>query len=140
MSYFLVATGAVPSIDDIPQLRFVPATEAQTYLSDMVADAVETRDQGVSYLLDDGTMTSDTVIAEASDQIGGEDAAFEATRLGQVVVRLLEGGCTVRVWWPPQTGGLPTLDVFDNPAQFVTRLTERLRSGVDLNCMYEPRS
>ncbi len=140
MSYFLLATGAVPSIDDIPQLRFVPATEAQTYVSDIVAHAVEIRDQGVSYLLDDGTMTSDTVIAEASDQIGAEDAAFEATRLGQVVIRLFEAGCTVRVWWPPQTGGLPTLDVFDNPAEFLTRLTERLQSGVDLNCMYEARS
>ncbi len=140
MSYFLVATGTVPPIDDIPQLRFVPAQQAQTYVSDILSAAVESRDQEVSYLLDDGTATSDTVITEASDQVAAMGAAFEATRLGQVVVRLLEAGCTVRVWWTPQTGGLPTLDVFDNPAEFLNQLTERLRSGVDLNCMYEARS
>ena len=139
MSYFLVATGKVPPIDDLLQLRFVPAVEAQAYVSDIVSEVVEACDQTLTYLLDDGTMTSDSVIEEASDQVA-DGNAFETTRLGQVVLRLLEAGCTIRVWWPSQAGGLPSLDAADNPARFLALVTQRLRSGADLNCMYEPRS
>ena len=96
MSYFLVATGTVPSIDDIPALRFVPAAQAQAYVADIVSDTIESPDRAVTYLLDDGTQTSDTVIGEASDQMAG-GTAFEITRVGQVVLRLLEAGCTLRV-------------------------------------------
>lgn len=71
MSYFLITTGVVPSIDDIPVLRLVAASQAQGYVSDIVADTLESADQAVTYLLDDGTQTSDTVVAEASDQIAG---------------------------------------------------------------------
>ncbi len=105
-------------------------------VSDIVSSTFETRDQTVTYLLDDGTQTSDAVIAEASDQIVG-GAPFESTRLGQVVLRLLDVGCSIRVWWPSQAGCLPKLDVFHDPDQFLTRLTDRLSSGTDLNCMYE---
>ena len=139
MSYFLIATGRIPSIDDIPQLRFVPTEQTQTYVSAIVSDTVDTRDHRVTYLLDDGTMTSDTVITEASDQMA-EGVTFGTTRLGKVVLRLLDAGCTVRVWWPSQVSGLPDLDAFDHPVRFVERLTERLRSGVDLNSVYEPRA
>lgn len=139
MSYFLIATGSVPLIDDVPGLRFVPVKEAQTYVADIVSDAVNARDHDVTYLLDDGTMTTDTVITEASDQMA-EGLTFEATRLGQVLLRLLDAGCTVRVWWPSQAGGLPDLDGFDHPVRFIEQLTERLRSGVDLNSAYEPKA
>ena len=113
MSYFLITTGVVPSIDDIPALRLVAASRAQGYVSDIVADTLESADQAVTYLLDVGTQTSDTVVAEASDQIVG-GVAFETTRLGQVVLRLFDAGCAIRVWWPSQAGGLPRLDVFDD--------------------------
>ena len=138
MSYFLVATGTVPSIDDVPALRFVPAAQAQAYVADIVSDTVESPDRAVTYLLDDGTQTSDTVIGEASDQMAG-GTAFEITRVGQVVLRLLEAGCTLRVWWPSQAGGLPTLDAFTDPDQFLAVFTTRLSAGSDLNCMYEKR-
>ena len=138
MSYFLITIGVVPSIDDIPVLRLVAASQAQGYVSDIVADTLESADQAVTYLLDDGTQTSDTVVAEASDQIAG-GVAFETTRLGHVVLRLLDAGCAIRVWWPSQAGGLPRLDVFDDRDQFVARLTDRLRSGADLNCSYLKR-
>ena len=139
MSYFLVATGRVPPIDDIPDLHFLLAQKAQTYVSAIVSDAVDARDHAATYLLDDGTMTTDTVIAEASDQIA-EGTAFETTRLGKVVLRLLDASCAVRVWWPSQAGGLPDLDAFDHPVRFVEQLTERLRTGADLNSVYEPRA
>ena len=138
MSYFLSTTGPVPSIDDIPVLRLVPAGQAQTYVLDIVADTVESADQAVTYLLDDGTQTGDTVVAEASDQIA-DGAAFETTRLGQVVLRFLDADCTIRVWWPSQDGGLPRLDVLAHRDEFLGRLTGRLRSGADLNCACEPR-
>ena len=138
MSYFLVATGAVPLIDDIPALSFVPSAQAQAYVADIVSETVESCDRAVTYLLDDGTQTSDEVIAESSEQIVG-GAAFETTRLGQVVLRLLEAGCTIRVWWPSATGDLPRLDVCDNRDQFLVRLIDRLGSGADLNCSYETR-
>ena len=138
MSCFLITTGVVPSIDDIPALRLVAASRAQGYVSDIVADTLESADQAVTYLLDDGTQTSDTVVAEASDQIVG-GVAFETTRLGQVVLRLLDAGCAIRVWWPSQAGGLPRLDVFDDRDQFVARLTDRPSSGADLNCAYQER-
>ena len=138
MSCFLITTGVVPSIDDIPALRLVAASRAQGYVSDIVADTLESADQAVTYLLDYGTQTSDTVVAEASDQIVG-GVAFETTRLGQVVLRLLDAGCAIRVWWPSQAGGLPRLDVFDDRDQFVARLTDRLSSGADLNCAYQER-
>ena len=138
MSYFLIATGSVPLVEDIPGLRLVPAKQAQAYVSDIVTDTVESGDQPLTYLLDDGTQTSDAVVAEASDQtVEGE--AFEKTRLGQVVLRLLDAGCAIRVWWPSQAGGLPPLDLFDDRDRFLTRLTDRLCSGADLNCGYEPR-
>jgi len=138
MSYFLVATGDVPAIDDIPGLRFVSAAAAQTYVSDIVSDIIEPDDQAVTYLLEDGTLTSDTVIAEASEQLA-DAIAFEVTRLGQVVTRLLERRCTVRIWWPSQTGGLPRLDVRPEPGAFLALLLDRLSTGADLNCMYDPR-
>ena len=139
MSYFLLATGRVPHIDDIPNLQFVPAKKTQRYVADIVAAAVDARDHDETYLLDDGTMTTDAVVAEASDQMA-EGTAFEATRLGQVILRLLDVGCTVRVWWPSPAGGLPVLDTLDHPVRFVEQLTERMRSGADLNSAYEPRS
>ena len=138
MSCFLITTGVVPSIDDIPALRLVAASRAQGYVSDIVADTLESADQAVTYMFDDGTQTSDTVVAEASDQIVG-GVAFETTRLGQVVLRLLDAGCAIRVWWPSQAGGLPRLDVFDDRDQFVARLTDRPSSGADLNCAYQER-
>ena len=138
MSYFLIATGAVPSIDDIPALRLVPARQTQDYVSNIVAGTLETADHAVTYLLDDGTLTSDTVVAEASDEIVA-GVAFESTHLGQVVLRLLDAGCAVRVWWPSQTGGLPKLDCFADRDQFLVGLTERLSSGADLNCAYDTR-
>ena len=138
MSYFLVATGEVPPIDDIPDLRFVSAADAQTYVSDIVSSVVEPADQAVTYLLEDGTLTSDTVVAEACEQLA-DAMAFEVTRLGQVVSRLLERRCTVRIWWPPQTGGLPRLDVRPEPDAFLALLVDRLSTGADLNCMYDPR-
>ena len=138
MSYFLIATGSVPSIDDIPGLRLVPGRQAQSYVSDIVADTLESADQAVTYLLDDGTQTSAAVVAEASDKtVEGE--ALEKTRLGQVVLRQLDAGCAIRVWWPSQAGGLPPLDLFNDRDRFLTRLTDRLCSGADLNCGYEPR-
>ena len=130
MSCFLITTGVVPSIDDIPALRLVAASRAQGYVSDIVADTLESADQAVTYLLDDGTQTSDQIV-------GG--VAFETTRLGQVVLRLLDAGCAIRVWWPSQAGGLPRLDVFDDRDQFVARLTDRPSSGADLNCAYQER-
>ena len=139
MSYFLVTTGTVPPIADIPDLHFVAAQKAQTYVSAIVADAVDARDHGVTYVLDDGTMTTDTAIADASDQMA-EGVAFETTPLGTVVLRLLDASCTIRVWWASQAGGLPDLDAFDHPVRFVEQLTERLRTGADLNSVYEPRA
>ena len=139
MSYFLLATGPVPSIDDLPDLRWVPAGQAQPYVSDVVAHFVASADYAVTYLLDDGTLTSDTVIAEASDQIA-DGAALTTTRFGQVVFRLLDADCTIRVWWPSQAGGVPRLDVCDDRDQFLARLTDRLSSGADLNCAYEAQS
>lgn len=138
MSYFLIATGTVPSVDDIPVLRLVPVAQAQSYVSDIVADTINPTDQAVTYLLDDGTQTSDTVITEARDEVQGGEA-FEATRLGQVVLRLLDAGCAIRVWWPSETGGLPSLDLCDDRERFLTRLTDRLTSGTDLNCAYDAR-
>lgn len=138
MSYFLISTGVVPSIDDIPALRLVAASQAKGYVSDIVADTLESADHAVTYLLDDGTHTSDAVVAEASDQIAS-GVAFETTRLGQVVRRLLDADCAIRAWWPSQAGGLPRLDVFDDQDQFLARLTERLTSGADLNCAYRSR-
>lgn len=139
MSYFLITTGAVPSVDDIRDVRLVPAKLAQAYVVDIVCDIVGSADQAATYLLDDGTQTSDTVVAEASDHIQG-GAAFESTRLGQVILRLLDAGCSIRVWWPSPAGGLPPLDVYEDRDLFLARLTDRLDSGADLNCAYEIRS
>ena len=139
MSYFLIVTGTVPSVDDIPVLRLVPVRQAQSYVSDIVANTLNPTDQAVTYLLDDGTQTSDTVVTEASDEVQGGAVTFETTRLGQVVLRLLDAGCAIRVWWPSQTGGLPRLDLFDDRDRFLTRLTDRLTSGTDLNCAYTAR-
>ena len=71
MSYFLIVTGTVPSVDDIPVLRLVPVRQAQSYVSDIVANTLNPTDQAVTYLLDDGTQTSDTVVTEASDEVQG---------------------------------------------------------------------
>ena len=90
MSYFLVATGAVPLIDDIPALSFVPTAQAQAYVADIVSETVESCDRAVTYLLDDGTQTSDEVITESSEQIVGalrsrrrvwDRSCFDSSRL-----------------------------------------------------------
>jgi len=138
VSYFLVATGDVPPIDDIPDVRFVSAAAAQTYVSNIVSEIIELDGQAVTYLLEDGTLTSDAVVAEASDQLA-DAMAFDVTRLGKVVSRLLERRCTVRIWWPSQTGDLPRFDVRSEPDRFLALLVERLSTGADLNCMYDPR-
>ena len=79
MSYFLITTGAVPSVDDIRDVRLVPAKLAQAYVVDIVCDIVGSADQAATYLLDDGTQTSDTVVAEASDHIQGGRGIREHT-------------------------------------------------------------
>jgi hypothetical protein len=116
----------------------VSAAAAQTYVSNIVSDTIEPDDQAVTYLLEDGTLTSDAVVAEASDQLA-DAMAFEVTRLGKVVSRLLEKRCTVRIWWPAQTGDLPRFDVRSEPDRFLALLIDRLSTGADLNCMYDPR-
>ena len=83
MSYFLVATGAVPLIDDIPALSFVPTAQAQAYVADIVSETVESCDRAVTYLLDDGTQTSDEVIAESSEQIVGRCVRDDAFGTGR---------------------------------------------------------
>ena len=54
------------------------------------------------------------------------------------MTRLIEAGCVIRIWWPHEAGGLPGLDEFDDPQSFVGLLVKRLRSGGDLNCLYQP--
>ena len=69
MSYFVVATGAVPPIDDVAGLRWVPAADTQDYVARIVSRTVPEHRRAVTFLLDDGTLTSDSVVGEAGDAV-----------------------------------------------------------------------
>ncbi len=137
MSHFLIATGPVPSLNDTAGLSFVPADQAQPYVSDIVASIFSGPERDHTYLLDDGTQTSDEVISEAGEAIF-RGSSFPDTRLGAVIERLTAARCIVRIWWASEPGAHDRVEVFRDGDQYIRELTARLQRGNDLNLLYEP--
>ncbi|MCH8041534.1 MAG: hypothetical protein V3T23_08720 [Nitrososphaerales archaeon] len=140
MSQFLIVTGQPPSIDDITGLKLVPANQAQEYIAGVVQELFVAPDRDRTFLLDDGTLTSDEVVLEASDAIF-ENSRLEETRLGKALLRLLDADCVIRTWLASGNNSHQDLDVFRDRADFWDELASRLKRGnCGINMLYEPLS
>jgi hypothetical protein len=137
VSYFVIATGRTVPVDDVAGVILVPADRAQAYVSDVAASVFREPERSRTFLIDDGTQTTDDLVSEAGDALFG-GAELSATRLGQVLQRLLDAGCTVRIWWASGPGAHERIDVFREREAFVRELVERLSCGRDVNLLYQP--
>jgi hypothetical protein len=98
MSFFATVSGVDLSAAHVEGLKFVPATEAQDYIRDLVPKIAAADGQPVFFCDDTRTWTS-------SDFVGGAEdfAASHGTLDGHPMLDLLalceRTGAVLRIWW-----------------------------------------
>lgn len=98
MSQFITTSGKYVELVGSGQIKLVPASAAQTYISKLAED-IQMLDGGDVYLLDDScTGTSEDVFNIADDQMI-DKGHFDNTLLDIVLAQLYRAGHTIRIWW-----------------------------------------
>ena len=113
MSYFVVISGQMSALVDVPDGRLVPITHAQPYVARLAAE-IAAADGSPSLFWDDGTTgTSDDLVCAAQEE-ACEGRSIEASALGRLIESCEQHRVSARVWRannaPDAFMGVPVVD------------------------------